>query len=516
MNKLALLLLLPIGAFGLVACAGGDDDEDSATGARPSPHLKIERTANAPFMEIERTANKWASLFAAGSRTCKLMTQPACERLNCERISGPIRNCTPPSSKFRKSFEDATVQDLIVPGDKAAARFSNGETVKLEYDGHDRVWRIHKWGRNVGDVEFITAVGNQWAPLFAEDTSVACKYMYGQPLCEEFFGRIGAREVGRPSKFQRSFANATVERVQVKRAQQIKTADGTLIDEHKAVAEFSNGELVEFIQDPHGPPSSLANWFIDDVGGNAGDADTGTPPSRRGVEIGIDVQAGVHFSLEGRQLTVSLFSWTPNETHNRVVGARIRATCGETFTTTRDVWPTRTRRWPAGRDTLRFRFARDISKVARWCRVEDPAVGHVAFVKFGSAPARPLSATEKIERTANAWARLFAASDPAACARYMGQPACDRMWCMRNATGPIDNCTPPSRAFRRSFRGARVEEVAIQDRRFGEGSQDRRAGVRFSNGRTVLIIGMEEGPEQGGVWWIERFQGNPSRRLFER
>jgi hypothetical protein len=271
MKTLALLLsLLAIGALGLVACAGGDDDEGSATGPKPSPHLKIERTASAPFMKIERTANEWALLFAAGARTCKLMTQPACERTNCERISGPIRNCAPPSSKLRRSFEDPTVQDLVLTGDKAAARFSNGETVKLEFDGHDSVWRIHKWGRNAGDVEFITAVGNQWAPLFAEETSVACKYMYGQPLCEEFLGRIGEREVGRPSEFQRSFANATVERVHVKRAQQIKAADGTRIEEHKAVAEFSNGELVEFIQDPHGPPSSLADWFIDDLGWNAG------------------------------------------------------------------------------------------------------------------------------------------------------------------------------------------------------------------------------------------------------
>ena len=49
---------------------------------------------------------------------------------------------------------------------------------------------------------------------------------------------------------------------------------------------------------------------------------TATPPSHGSVKIGIDVQAGVRFSLEGRQLTVSLFSWTPNETHNKVVGAQ--------------------------------------------------------------------------------------------------------------------------------------------------------------------------------------------------
>ena len=254
-------------------------------------------------------------------------------------------------------------------------------------------------------------------------------------------------------------------------------------------------------------------------------ADRGRQPtgtSQRGAKVGIDVQAGVRFRLEGRQLTVSLFSWTPNETHNRVVGARIRATCGVAFAQVgpegdpRNAREQRTRLWPAGRDTLRFRFARDISKMARWCRVEDPAVGNVAFVKFGSAPVHPLSATQRIEHSANAWARLFAASDPAACEGYMVQPACERMSCTRVGPRPIPNCVRPSPAFRRSFRGARVEKVAIQAKRFGEGSQERRAAVRFSNGRTVLLISVGQGPQQGGVWWIEKFQGNPGRGLFEK
>jgi hypothetical protein len=240
-------------------------------------------------------------------------------------------------------------------------------------------------------------------------------------------------------------------------------------------------------------------------------ADRGRQPtgtSQRGAKVGIDVQAGVRFRLEGRQLTVSMFSWTPNETHNRVVGARVRATCGVAFAQVgpesdpRNAREELTRLWPAGRDTLRFRFAHDISAIARWCRVEDPAVGHVAFVKFGSAPVRPTSVTQKIEHNANAWARLFATSDPAACDRYMVQPACERMSCTRLATGPIPNCTRPSAAFRRSFRGARVEEIALQGRR---------ATVRFSNGRTVLVIRVAQWPEQGGVWWIEKFQGNPGR-----
>ena len=130
---------------------------------------------------------------------------------------------------------------------------------------------------------------------------------------------------------------------------------------------------------------------------------TGTPPSQRGAKVGIDAQTGVRLSLEGRQLTVSLLVSGPRtRPADRVVGARIRATCGVALAQVapegdpRNAREQRTRLWPAGRDMLRFRFARDISKTARWCRVEDPAVGHVAFVKFGSEPVGPLSATQTI------------------------------------------------------------------------------------------------------------------------
>lgn len=82
------------------------------------------------------------------------MTQPACQRVvACERV-GPmpsarrIPNCTLPSSKFRKSFEDATVRDIAVKAHRAAARFSNGEIVELFGDGG--TWLIVKVGGNAG------------------------------------------------------------------------------------------------------------------------------------------------------------------------------------------------------------------------------------------------------------------------------------------------------------------------------------------------------------------------------
>lgn len=242
--------------------------------------------------------------------------------------------------------------------------------------------------------------------------------------------------------------------------------------------------------------------------GNGRAQRTGTPPAQQGVKAGIDLQAGVRLSLDGRVLTASVLPWAPSETRTRVSAARIRASCGVAYAQVapegdpRNAREQRTRFWPAGRDTLRFRFARDISGDARWCRVEDPAVGNVAFVKFGAAPVGSLPPEQRIEQTGNNWARLFA-SDPSAC-DYMVQPACERMTCERVGHVKIQNCTRPSPAFRESFRHARVVDVAI-DRKF--------AGVRFSNGETVRFIHVE-GSTPDGVWWIDKFDGNAGDAFF--
>jgi hypothetical protein len=167
--------------------------------------------------------------------------------------------------------EDAAV--MYTDGTYSGARLTE-ESIRL-WEQRSREYVDVKTAKKVaiaesaGDVEFITKVGNEWAPLFAKDVSAACRYMYGQPLCEAFFGRVGEPpEVGRPSGFQESFANATVERVEVKDAKQIRAKDGTPIELHRAAAEFSNGEVVEFIEETDAPQSDLGKWFVDDVGGN--------------------------------------------------------------------------------------------------------------------------------------------------------------------------------------------------------------------------------------------------------
>jgi hypothetical protein len=103
---------------------------------------------------IEETGNRWARLFAASAtKNCRFTTQPFCERISCERISGPIESCTVPSSSYRKSFRGATVEDVAIKGGRAAARFSNGEVIELEHiNGYavGGLWWIGKLGGNAG------------------------------------------------------------------------------------------------------------------------------------------------------------------------------------------------------------------------------------------------------------------------------------------------------------------------------------------------------------------------------
>jgi hypothetical protein len=106
--------------------------------------------------EIEQTSNEWARLFAGDRHmpapgTCQHMSQPACERIACVRVGGfKIRDCTPLSSAFRKSFEGATVQAIAIKGHRAAARFSNGQVIELEHVQGLGGWAIVKLGGNPG------------------------------------------------------------------------------------------------------------------------------------------------------------------------------------------------------------------------------------------------------------------------------------------------------------------------------------------------------------------------------
>jgi hypothetical protein len=133
-----------------VVVAAENDRRPQPAGAPPPPPTLPER------QKIARTANQWARLFAHSDLAdCKYMTQPACERVSCIHV-GPevIPNCTPPSPAFRLSFARARVEDVETKGNRAAARFSNGERVELErvnqLGAGGGVWLISKFGRNAG------------------------------------------------------------------------------------------------------------------------------------------------------------------------------------------------------------------------------------------------------------------------------------------------------------------------------------------------------------------------------
>lgn len=106
------------------------------------------------------------------------------------------------------------------------------------------------------------------------------------------------------------------------------------------------------------------------------------PPSAAAVRRGTDTEARVRFTLDGRLLTVRLLSNAPRRTRRAVYGRRIRAVCGTDFNFSQAVKVRRTRLWPRGRRRLRYRFRRNISRRAKWCLIEHPAGGDVAFASL--------------------------------------------------------------------------------------------------------------------------------------
>jgi hypothetical protein len=113
--------------------------------AKPSRDIAQEARANLSrkqVRELKREANTWARLFSRRGCNNKYMGQPMCERLVCKGI----KNCTPVSAAFEKSFADATVEDIKSvrtvhvgwtdhPVSYAAVKFSNGVVVVFNGGG---------------------------------------------------------------------------------------------------------------------------------------------------------------------------------------------------------------------------------------------------------------------------------------------------------------------------------------------------------------------------------------------
>jgi hypothetical protein len=154
--------------IGPEGATGGYEVCTNLPGASSRIVMRVQFPRRYREQEVEQTGNEWASLFAAvdGGTSCAYETQPVCERIACEHVGHvPIKNCTPPSAAFRRSFEDATVQDIAIKGRKAGVKFSNGKAVELvQVEKYprcigsacpgerrvDTVWWVSKFGGNAG------------------------------------------------------------------------------------------------------------------------------------------------------------------------------------------------------------------------------------------------------------------------------------------------------------------------------------------------------------------------------
>jgi hypothetical protein len=165
MSRTLLTWVVVGGIATLLFVAGVDALLSSESGTSASTTTDIEASPSAE-QTIEQTGNEWARLFAGGDRqlaapgTCRYMTQPACERISCEGVGREtVKNCTRPSWEFRRSFAGAVVEAIAIRGHRAAARFSNGETVEFTEIGVSGSYWIHKVGGNAGRKFFANEPG---------------------------------------------------------------------------------------------------------------------------------------------------------------------------------------------------------------------------------------------------------------------------------------------------------------------------------------------------------------------
>jgi hypothetical protein len=122
--------------------------------------------------------------------------------------------------------------------------------------------------------------------------------------------------------------------------------------------------------------------------------------------------------------------------------------------------------------------------------------GEAVSAVFADPLTSPLA---EIEEAANSWARSFAANGHS-CFR-MTQPGCESVTCERVGNFRIPDCTPVTRAYRRSFARAAVEEIAVKGKR---------VAARFTNGELVEVVGVV-----GSDWMIHRVGWDGTAEVFE-
>ena len=110
-----------------------------------------------------------------------------------------------------------------------------------------------------------------------------------------------------------------------------------------------------------------------------------------------------------------------------------------------------------------------------------------------------VSLDDEVEVTGRLWASSFGSRDGVDCS-YMTKPLCERVTCEHVGGYRPKACRPVGWAFRKSFKDARVGDVAI------EGD---RAAIKFSNGRVVELF------RKRGSWWVGKLGPHAGRGFFD-
>lgn len=139
------------GDKGSWSCHGPEGDAGCGKGATERIRAYFD-SVRTPAQNAERIALRWARSFAR--QGCAHMTQPGCEHITCERVGGfTIPDCTPVDVAYRESFENARVEEIASKGRRVAARFSNGELIRL-VGATGGEWMVHKVGWKAGSKVF--------------------------------------------------------------------------------------------------------------------------------------------------------------------------------------------------------------------------------------------------------------------------------------------------------------------------------------------------------------------------
>lgn len=104
------------------------------------------------------------------------------------------------------------------------------------------------------------------------------------------------------------------------------------------------------------------------------------PDAAAATRRATDRAAGIRFTLDDRVLTVRILRSAPRRIRRQLFGSPITAVCQRYRPVVR---VSRTRRWPSGARSVRFRFRRNISRRVAWCLLEHRRGGDIAFANFG-------------------------------------------------------------------------------------------------------------------------------------